>query len=88
MTVFKKTYVRELPDAAEIVTRKGKQVAQWTDRRGKKRTAEVTTAKDGSLRIKVKAANYTAKYRDGEERFVKPPPDAATKTLPTRFCPT
>lgn len=33
--------------------------------RGKKRTAEVTTGKDGSQRIKTEAATWTAKYRDG-----------------------
>ncbi len=66
MAVFKKTYVRKIPDGAKIVTRKGKEVAQWVDRKGKKRSAEVTTGNDGNPRIKTEATTYTAKYRDGE----------------------
>ncbi len=65
-TLFKKTYVRKMPDDAKVVTRKGKQFAQWIDGKGKKRLAEATTGKDGTLRIKTEAATYTAKYRDGE----------------------
>ncbi len=55
-----------MPSDAKIVTREGKQIAQWKDRRGKKRTAEVTIGKDGTQRIKTEAATWTAKYRDGE----------------------
>jgi len=66
MAVFKKTYVRKMPDGTKIVTRKGKPIAQWIDRKGKKRSAEVTTGNDGTPRIKTEAVTYTAKYRDGE----------------------
>ncbi|EMI54687.1 integrase-recombinase protein [Rhodopirellula sallentina SM41] len=65
-SVFKKTYVRPMPANAEIVSRQGKQIARWTDGKGRKRSAEVTTGKDGSPRIKTEASTYTAKYRDGE----------------------
>jgi integrase len=74
-TLFKKQFTKPLPPDAKIVSRtvkdrsgqsESKQFAQWTDRSGKKRTAEVTTGKDGSLRIKAEAATWTAKYRDGQ----------------------
>ena len=65
-TLIKKVVTRPMPSNATIVTRKGDQIAQWKDRRGKKRTAEVTTGKGGTPRIKTEAATWTAKYRDGE----------------------
>lgn len=73
-TLFKKQFTKPLPPNAKIISRTGKdrngkaeckQFAQWTDRSGKKRTAEVTSGKDGSQRIKTEAATWTAKYRDG-----------------------
>ena len=69
-TFFRKTYVRPMPSDAAITTRlvKGerKQFARRKDQRGKTQTAELTIAKDGTLRIKTEAATRTAKYRDGE----------------------
>ncbi len=73
-TLLKKQFTKPLPPDAKIVSRtvkdkdgksECKQFAQWTDRSGKKRTAEVTTGKDGSQRIKTEAATWTVKYRDG-----------------------
>ncbi|MBL8854880.1 MAG: site-specific integrase [Planctomycetaceae bacterium] len=74
-TLLKKQFTKPLPPDAKIVSRtvkdrsgkaECKQFAQWTDRNGKKRSAEVSTGKDGSQRIKVEAATWTAKFRDGE----------------------
>ena len=74
-TLLKKQFTKPLPPDAKIISRtvkdrsgktECKQFAQWIDRNGKKQTAEVTTGKDGSQRIKVEAATWTAKYRDGE----------------------
>lgn len=65
-TLFKKQFTKPLPPEAKIVTRDGKQIAQWKDRRGKNRNGEVTVGNDGSQRIKSEAATWTAKYRDGE----------------------
>lgn len=66
-TLFKKQFTKPIPDGAQIMTRKvkgqNKQFEQWTDRRGKRRTAELT---DSGNRIKVEATTWTAKYRDGE----------------------
>lgn len=74
-TLFKKMTTRKMPPGAVVVTRNVKksgnntetqQIAQWVDRKGKKRSAEVIVGKDGSQRIKTEAATWTAKYRDGE----------------------
>jgi len=64
-TVFRKSYTKPLPITAETFTRKGECLARWKDAKGKTRTAPLTTGKDGSDRISVKAGTYTAKYRDG-----------------------
>ncbi len=64
-TVFRKTATKPLPDGAQIITRKGQKLAQWHDRRGKRRTAPLTFSKSGDERIVVTASTYTAKYRDG-----------------------
>jgi len=66
-TLFKKQYTKATPAGAEIVTRKvkgdPKRFAQWIDRKGKRRSAELTANGD---RIKAEATTWTAKYRDGE----------------------
>jgi integrase len=64
-TVFKKTFTKPLPAGAAVVVRKGRRVAEWRDAKGKRRTAPVTTGKNGCDRIAVTAGTYTAKYRDG-----------------------
>ena len=65
-TVYRETYTRSLPADAGIITRKGDRLARWTDRNGKKRTAPVTTGRDGSLRLLISSRTFTAKYRDGD----------------------
>ncbi len=66
-TIFRKQITRPLPAGAVIsasaVAGRTTQIATWKDRRGKKRSAELTA--DGK-RIKTAAATWTAKYRDGE----------------------
>lgn len=64
-STFKKTATKPLPAGAKIVVRKGQRFAEWTDAKGKRRTAPVTVGKDGSDRIVITARTYTAKYRDG-----------------------
>lgn len=64
-TVFKKTATKPLPAGAKIIVRKGQRLAEWTDAKKKRRTAPVTTGKDGTDRIVVTTRTYTAKYRDG-----------------------
>ena len=60
-TLIKKVVTRSMPADAKIVTRKRVRVAQWKDRKGKNRTAELTDGCDGTLRIKTEAATKTAK---------------------------
>lgn len=64
-TVFRKTATKPLPTGAKIIVRKGEELAEWLDAKAKRRTASLTTGKDGSPRIVVTARTYTAKYRDG-----------------------
>jgi integrase len=64
-TVYKKTYTKPLPEGTKPFTRNGKRFARWKTAKGKTQTVPVTTSKDGSDRIVLKAGTYTAKYRDG-----------------------
>jgi len=64
-SIFKKTATKALPAGAKIIVRKGQRLAEWIDAKGKRRTAPVTTGKDGADRIVITARTYTAKYRDG-----------------------
>ena len=87
-TVYRETYTKPLPDGAELFIRKGERFARWTDRRGRKRTAQVTTGRDGSPRIIRECRTYTAKYRNGANQVPKVPTacrskDAAERVLGT-----
>ncbi len=62
--VYKKTVTRPLPAGAEIIERKGERLARWKDRRGRTRTAPLTTGKDGTVRIVTESSFYVAKWRD------------------------
>jgi integrase len=64
-TIFRKIVTKPLPEGAKTITRKGEQLAEWLDAKGKRRTAPLTTGRDGSPRIVITAKTYTAKYRDG-----------------------
>ncbi len=64
-SVYRKTVTRNLPADAELITRKGEQLACWRDRSGKRQTAPVVEGRNGSLRIRTEAGTFTAKYRDG-----------------------
>ena len=67
-TVFKKTATKPLPQGAKIIVRKGQRFAEWKPAKGKTRTAPLTVGQDGSDRIVITTATYTAKYRDGNGR--------------------
>ena len=69
MAVYRETYTKPLPEGAELFTKGDERFARWTDRRGKKRTAKVTTGRDGSLRV-VLATNTHA----GDLAWLRPPP--------------
>ncbi len=65
-TVFKKQTTRPLPIGAELFTKGGQRFARWKPKKGRTRTAKVTTGRDGSERIVTQSATYTANFRDGE----------------------
>src|SRR5262245_41247055 len=64
-SVLKKQVTKALPLGAEIVVRKGERLARWKDAKGKKRTAPLTTGRDGKDRIVIESSKWFAKYRDG-----------------------
>jgi integrase len=64
-SVFKKTYTKPLPEGAETYMRGERRHARWKDKSGKTRTAVLTSGRDGADRIRLKAATYTGKFRDG-----------------------
>ena len=64
-SVFRKQTTRPLPVGAELFTKGGQRYARWKPKKGKTRTAKVTTGQDGSERIVTESATYVANYRDG-----------------------
>ncbi len=64
-TVYRKTATKPLPAEAKLIVRKGQRLAEWLDAKERRRTAPVTTGKDGTDRVVITARTYTAKYRDG-----------------------
>ncbi len=74
-TVYRETFTKPLPSGAELFTRKGERFARWPDRRGRKRTAKVTTPTDGEYagtdRVLVEARTFTAKYRNAAGQVCK-----------------
>ena len=70
-SVFKKTVTRPLPPDAEIIERKGVRLARYRDARGKAKTTPLTTAKDGTERIRDESSTYFARYRDGNNHVVE-----------------
>ena len=65
-SVTRKTFTKPLPANADVIARQGVKLARWKDTRGKVRTAPLTAGQDGTSRIRVEAATFTARYRDGE----------------------
>ena len=94
-SVFKKTVTRKLPaagrDRRATETRTVRlqteprpsvsgSVARWHDRKGRTRTAPVTTGKDGAERIRDESRTYFARYRDGNNHVVEVPTGCRDKT--------
>jgi len=78
-TVYRKTYTKPRPKNAETFARKGERLARWKDAKGKTRIAKLTTGQDGTERIIVEAATFTAKYRDGAGVVREMPTGCRTK---------
>jgi integrase len=64
-SVFKAKVTRPMPAGATIVTRGGKQWAEWRDASGKLKRARTAGPKASRPGILVEAATFTAKFRDG-----------------------
>jgi hypothetical protein len=69
--VFKKAVTRPRPSNAEIITRQGVRLARWRDRKGKMRTAPITTGQNGAECIRDESGTYVARYRDGNGLVVE-----------------
>ncbi|MBN1341745.1 MAG: site-specific integrase [Phycisphaerae bacterium] len=69
--VFRKTYTQPLPKHVEIVERRGRKMAMWFDRRGRRKYDEITTGRRGEVKIVRQSPTYIARYRDadGVEQF-------------------
>ena len=63
--VYKKKYPIPMPDGAEIITRRGKKVAQWTNGKGQERTAEVL----GNKRVQFVSDCWYVRYNDASGKM-------------------
>jgi hypothetical protein len=71
MAIYRKTKSRPLPQSATIFEKDGQTMAQWVDRFGRKRTARVTTGRDGSLKVLIPSDTFTARFRSADGRLVE-----------------
>jgi len=62
-TVFRKSVTRHLPEGAIVIVKNLQKWAQWTDGKGKPRTARIIE----NGRITTESRTYIAKYRDGQD---------------------
>jgi hypothetical protein len=49
--LYRKTYTKLMPPGADLFTRKGEHFARYTDRKGRTKTAKVTTNEHGIDRL-------------------------------------
>ena len=67
-TIFRKTYTQPLPKNTDIVERRGRKMALWRDRRGRKHYDEITTGRRGQTKIIRESPMWMAQYRDAAGR--------------------
>ena len=79
-TVFRKAWTAPLPPGAEFVELRGKRLARYRLRNGKLRTAEVSTAADGRVRIRGETKSYIAKFRDAAGYWIERPTGCSDET--------
>jgi integrase len=65
-TVFRKTYTQPLPKHVEIVERRGRRMAMWFDRRGRRKYDEITRGRNGEVKIIRQSPTYFARFRDAD----------------------
>ncbi len=61
--LYRKTYTHEIPEGAEVFTRRGKRMARWTDGRGRVQTAALSPDKQGVI---IESPVWYARYRDAD----------------------
>lgn len=64
MAIFKKSFTKPLPGGAEVFVHGGQRLARWVDRHGRKRTARITTGRDGTERVLLVTTTHTVRFRD------------------------
>ncbi len=69
-TVFHKIYTQPLPKNAEIVEHRGRKVALWRDKRGRKHYEQITTGRQGQIKIIRKSPTWMAQYRDANGEII------------------
>jgi len=65
-TIFRKTYTQPLPKHCQIVQRRGRPMAMWIDRRGRRQYDQVTTGRQGQIKIIRESPTWFARYRDAD----------------------
>jgi integrase len=65
-TVYRPTVTRPMPTGAKVERKGGNSFAVWTDRRGKRRRAQMVGGGAKRPGIAERAGTYTAKYRDAD----------------------
>src|SRR4051812_15192600 len=69
-TVFKPTTYQDIPQDAELFTRKGERFARWVGKRGKPHVAKIVSVargkRAGQDRLEVVSRTWFARYRDGD----------------------
>ncbi len=74
--LFKRTRKRTMPPGAEIVEKRGRTLARWTDGHGNRQEAPVTA--DGQ-HVMLEAEFFTGRYRAADGRLVEFPTGARTQ---------
>ncbi len=79
MSLVRQQYTKPLPKDAELFTQDGQQYARWRGRDGKRKTARVTTGRDGQPRIVLRSNKLSAQYRNGAGRVERVATGCRTK---------
>ncbi len=65
MSLVRQQYTKPLPKHAELYMQGDVQYARWKGRGGKRKTARVTTGRNGEPRLLLTSNKYSAQYRNG-----------------------
>ena len=65
-SLFKKNYLQDLPENAKIKVVKGKPVADWLGKNGKRKTAPVVERKNGTKAVRLDRKTWSCRFRDAD----------------------